>query len=70
MPESERPSESSNGHTHKGYAPALRAVAHTAEEIRRLDHELLDRVRRRPLTAVAIALATGYVVGRVFSRWG
>jgi len=70
VPESERRSESSNGHTHKGYAPALRAVAHAADEIRRLDHKLVDRVRQRPLAAVAIALAAGYVVGRAFSRWG
>jgi ElaB/YqjD/DUF883 family membrane-anchored ribosome-binding protein len=70
VPESEGRSEKSNGHAEKGYAPALRAVAHTADEIRRLDHELIERVRERPLAAVAIALAAGYVVGRVFSRWG
>jgi hypothetical protein len=67
--ESERSPESTNGHTPK-YAPALQAVAHTAGEIRRLDRELIERVRERPLAAVAIALATGYVIGRIFSRWG
>jgi hypothetical protein len=67
--EFERSPESTNGHTPK-YAPALQAVAHTAGEIRRLDRELMERVRERPLTSVAIALATGYLIGRVFSRWG
>jgi ElaB/YqjD/DUF883 family membrane-anchored ribosome-binding protein len=70
VPESEGRSESSNGHKRKGYAPAIRAVVDTAEEIRKLDHQLIERVRQRPLAAVAIALAAGYVVGRVFSRWG
>ena len=69
MTESERDPESTNGHNRK-YAPALQAVAHTAGEIKRLDRELVDRVRERPLAAVAIALAAGYLVGRVFSRFG
>ena len=69
MPESEGRSESSNGQRQKGYAPALRAVVDTADEIRKLDQELIERVRQRPLAAVAIAMAVGYVVGRVFSRW-
>ena len=34
------------------------------------DHEIIERVRERPLVAVGIALAAGYLVGRVFSRWG
>jgi hypothetical protein len=67
--ESERSPESANGHARK-YAPALQAVANTAGEIRRLDRELIEKVRERPLAAVAIALAAGYVIGRVFSRWG
>jgi hypothetical protein len=67
--ESERGSEQHNGHSRK-YAPALQAVAHTAGEIRRLDQQLVERVRERPLAAVAIALAAGYLVGRVFSRFG
>src|SRR6266699_7200962 len=65
--ESERSPESSNGHAKK-YAPALEVVANTAGEIRRLDRELVEKVRERPLAAVAIALAAGYVIGRVFSR--
>jgi hypothetical protein len=67
--ESERRPESANGHSRK-YTPALQAVAHTAGELRRLDRELIERVRERPLAAVAMALAAGYVIGRVFSRWG
>jgi hypothetical protein len=67
--DSERGSEHHNGHGRK-YAPALEAVRHTAGEIRRLDQELVERVRERPLAAVAIALAAGYLVGRVFSRFG
>lgn len=67
--ESERKSESTNGHTPK-YVPALQAVAHTAGEVRRLDRELMERVRERPLASVAVALATGYLIGRIFSRWG
>ncbi len=68
MTESER-DPSTNGHDRK-YAPALKAVKQTAGEIRRLDQELIERVRERPLAAVAIALAAGYLVGRVFSRFG
>jgi hypothetical protein len=67
--ESERNPEHANGQNRK-YTQALRAVANTAGEIRRLDEELIERVRARPLAAVGIALAAGYVIGRVFSRWG
>jgi ElaB/YqjD/DUF883 family membrane-anchored ribosome-binding protein len=59
-----------NGHAKKSYAPALRAVAETAEHLRRIDQQIIDRVRERPLVAVGLALATGYVLGRMFSRWG
>jgi ElaB/YqjD/DUF883 family membrane-anchored ribosome-binding protein len=71
--ESERPAHT-NGNAHKAYAPALRAVAQTAADtagqIKRLDEQLIDRVRERPLVALGIAVAAGYVIGRVFSRWG
>ena len=70
MAESERTPESPNGDARKIYRPALRAVAQTADQIRRVDHEIIERVRERPLAAMAIALAAGYVVGRLFSRWG
>jgi len=68
--ESERTSEGTNGDARKVYAPALRAFAQTADNIRRVDEELIARVRERPLAAMAIAVAAGYVIGRLFSRWG
>ena len=70
MAESERSTETTNGDARKVYAPALRALAHTADNIRRIDEDLIERVRERPLAAMAIALAAGYVIGRIFSRWG
>jgi hypothetical protein len=71
LSESERNLESSNGHArHSGHSPALRAVSRTADQIRRADEELIDRVRERPLVALAIALTAGYFIGRAFSRWG
>jgi ElaB/YqjD/DUF883 family membrane-anchored ribosome-binding protein len=68
--ESEKNPEHTNGNVHKAYVPALRAVAKTADEIKRIDGEIIERVRERPLVAVGIALAAGYVIGRIFSRWG
>ena len=68
MTESERNPESVNGHDRK--RAAMQALEHTAGEIRRIDRVIIERVRERPLAAVAIALAAGYVVGRVFSRFG
>ena len=67
--ESERNADTSNGKTRK-YAPALKAMANTVDEIKRLDEQLLERVRERPLVAMGIALAAGYFLGRIFSRWG
>jgi hypothetical protein len=67
--DSERSPETINGHDRRRNA-ALDAVAQTAGEIKRIDRVIIDRVRERPLAAVAIALAAGYVVGRVFSRFG
>jgi hypothetical protein len=68
--ESERNPEHANGNGRKAYAPALQAVARTADEIKRLDEQLIERVRERPLVALGVALAAGYVLGRIFSRWG
>ena len=52
------------------YDDAVRAMAKTAARIRRADTNLIDQVRARPLASVAIALAAGYVLGRLFSRRG
>lgn len=38
------------------------------EEIQRIDRSVRTFVAERPVTAVLLALATGYVVGRVLSR--
>lgn len=38
------------------------------QEIERLDRGVRSFVSERPVTAVLLALATGYVVGRVLSR--
>lgn len=38
------------------------------EDIERLDRRVRGFVSERPVTAVLIALATGYVVGRVLAR--
>jgi ElaB/YqjD/DUF883 family membrane-anchored ribosome-binding protein len=51
-------------------APAVRAVAQTADELRKVDYRLVEWVRERPLASVGIALGVGYLVGRLFSRWG
>jgi ElaB/YqjD/DUF883 family membrane-anchored ribosome-binding protein len=66
--ESER--AKTNGNASKAFVPALEAVAKTADQIKRFDEELIERVRERPIIAVGIALAAGYVLGRIFSRWG
>lgn len=52
------------------YDDAVRAMAKTAARIRRADTKFIDRVRERPLASVAIALAAGYLVGRLLSRRG
>ena len=70
MSESENNHVAVNGNSRQVYAPALRAVAETANQIRRYDEELVVRVRERPIAAVAVALAAGYFVGRLFSRFG
>jgi hypothetical protein len=48
----------------------VRAISKSADQIRRADREIIERVRERPLVAVGIALAAGYIIGRAFSRWG
>lgn len=51
-------------------APAMRAVADTADQLRKYNDELVSWVRDRPLASVGIALGAGYLLGRLFSRWG
>jgi hypothetical protein len=71
LSESEGKIDSSNGDArHSEGSPALRAISRSADQIRNADKEIIERVRERPLVAVAIALAAGYIVGRAFSRWG
>jgi hypothetical protein len=48
----------------------MRAVSRAADQVRRADEQLIDRVREQPIVAMAIALAAGYFIGRAFSRWG
>jgi hypothetical protein len=38
------------------------------DELERIDRSVRGFVAERPVTAVLLALATGYVVGRVLSR--
>jgi hypothetical protein len=59
-----------NGDARDLYDPALRAVAKTADQLRRIDQQLIERVRERPLASIAIAVVAGYAIGRIFSRWG
>ncbi len=38
------------------------------EELQRIDQQVRRFVAERPVTAVLLALATGYLVGRIVSR--
>lgn len=51
----------------KGAAAALDHVP-GREDLARLDRRVRTFVGEKPLLAVCLALATGYVVGRVLSR--
>ncbi len=51
----------------KGAAAALEHVP-GREELERLDRRVRTFVGEKPILAVCLALATGYVVGRVLSR--
>jgi hypothetical protein len=59
-----------NGNSHDFYVPAVRAVAKTADQLRRVDQGLVEKVRERPLASIAVALVAGYAIGRILSRWG
>jgi ElaB/YqjD/DUF883 family membrane-anchored ribosome-binding protein len=41
-----------------------------AEKVRAADEKLVTFVRERPLVALCAAVATGYLVGRLISRFG
>lgn len=67
-PSSETPP---NGHAKAhAYDDAVRAMARTAAKLRRADESLIDQVRARPIASVMVALAAGYVLGRLLSRTG
>jgi ElaB/YqjD/DUF883 family membrane-anchored ribosome-binding protein len=60
-----------NGHQgEKIYDSARQAIHRTAGEVRRMDRELVALVRERPLASVAVAVAAGYLIGRIFSKFG
>lgn len=45
-------------------------VPKVAEKVRAADEKLVAFVRERPLVALCAAVATGYLVGRLISRFG
>lgn len=45
-------------------------VPKIVQKVQRADDKLVELVRERPLVALATAVAVGYVVGRVMSRFG
>jgi ElaB/YqjD/DUF883 family membrane-anchored ribosome-binding protein len=45
-------------------------VSKVAEKVRGADEKLVAFVRERPLVALCAAVATGYLVGRLISRFG
>ena len=59
------PAEKHNG---GAAASADHAIQNLSSELADLDTEVRRFVRDRPLLALGIAVAAGYVVGRVFSK--
>ena len=53
-----------------GVTAIAEALPKIMQKAKNADDDLVAFVRRRPLTALATALAVGYVVGRVASRFG
>jgi ElaB/YqjD/DUF883 family membrane-anchored ribosome-binding protein len=51
-----------NGHAH----PVTKIV----HEVKNADDKLVTFVRERPVVAVCTAMAVGYLIGRVFTRFG
>lgn len=70
MNESNGGIERTNGQKERIYDSARHALSRTAGEVKRIDREMIEFVREKPLVAVAVALAAGYVLGRVFSKIG
>ncbi len=53
-----------------GLDAAVEAVPKLMETAKATDAKIVAFVRERPIVALAAALAAGYVVGRVISRFG
>jgi hypothetical protein len=53
-----------------GLGAAADAVPRLVETAKATDAKIVAFVRERPLAALVTALAVGYVVGRVVSRFG
>lgn len=45
-------------------------VPKIVQKVHRADEKMVSFVRERPVVALATALAVGYLVGRVISRFG
>ena len=45
-------------------------VPKIVQKVRAADDKLVELVRERPVVALVAALAAGYVIGRVVSRFG
>jgi ElaB/YqjD/DUF883 family membrane-anchored ribosome-binding protein len=53
-----------------GLGAALEAAPQLVQRAKDADEKLVAFVRQRPLVALCTALAAGYVVGRLVSRFG
>lgn len=53
-----------------GLGAAEEVVPQLVQKAKAVDDKLVALVRERPLTVLCAALAAGYIVGRVFSRFG
>ena len=51
-----------------GYTPAVDSIRYLRTEIGDLDQEVRGFVREKPLLALGLAIAAGYLVGRVLAR--
>jgi ElaB/YqjD/DUF883 family membrane-anchored ribosome-binding protein len=53
-----------------GLSGAEEMVPKIVQKVHRADEKVVALVRERPVVALATALAVGYLVGRVISRFG